>query len=48
MVKELEKDKTVSEDEAKAAQANIQKVTDKFIEKAQKLAENKEKEILSI
>ena len=48
MVKELEKDKTVSEDESKAAQANIQKVTDKFIERAQKLAENKEKEILSI
>jgi ribosome recycling factor len=48
MVKELEKDKTVSEDESKAAQATIQKVTDKFIERAQKLAENKEKEILSI
>jgi ribosome recycling factor len=48
MVKEVEKDKTISEDEAKAAQANIQKITDKFIEKAQKLVENKEKEILSL
>jgi ribosome recycling factor len=47
-VKELEKVKTVSEDEAKATQANIQKLTDKYIEKAQKLAENKEKEILSL
>lgn len=48
MVKVLEKDKTISEDEGIAATATIQKVTDKFIEKAQKLAENKEKEILSI
>ena len=48
MVKELEKEKGVSEDEAKATQANVQKITDKYIEKAQKLAENKEKEILSL
>ena len=48
MIKEIEKEKTISEDESKAAQANIQKVTDKYIEKAQKLAENKEKEILSL
>jgi ribosome recycling factor len=47
-VKVLEKDKTVSEDECKAAQANIQKVTDKYTENAQKLAENKEREILSL
>ncbi|HEY1404974.1 MAG TPA: ribosome recycling factor [Spirochaetota bacterium] len=47
-VKDFEKEKTISEDEAKGAQASIQKLTDKFIEKAQKLADNKEKEILSI
>jgi ribosome recycling factor len=47
-VKVLEKDKTVSEDDCKAAQANIQKVTDKYTENAQKLAENKEREILSL
>ena len=48
MVKDLEKEKTIAEDESKNAQANVQKLTDKYIEKAQKLADNKEKEILSI
>ena len=48
MVKDLEKEKTIAEDESKTAQANVQKLTDKYIEKAQKLADNKEKEILSI
>ena len=48
MVKELEKDKSISEDESKSAQTNIQKVTDKHIEEIQKITDNKEKEILSI
>ncbi|MGL4370589.1 MAG: ribosome recycling factor [Spirochaetota bacterium] len=48
MVKDLEKEKELSEDDAKAAQASIQKTTDRYIEKAQKLADNKEKEILSL
>ncbi len=47
-VKDMEKEKTIAEDESKGAIANIQKLTDKYIEKAQKLADNKEKEILSI
>jgi ribosome recycling factor len=47
-VKKVEKDKIISEDDAKAAQANIQKTTDKYIELAQKVADNKEKEILSL
>jgi ribosome recycling factor len=47
-VKESEKEKVISEDESKAAVASIQKLTDKYTEKAQKLAENKEKEILSL
>lgn len=47
-VKELEKDKSISEDESKAAQTNIQKTTDKYIEEIQKITDNKEKEILSI
>jgi ribosome recycling factor len=47
-VKESEKEKVISEDESKAAVANIQKLTDKYTEKAQKLAENKEKEILNV
>ena len=48
MVKALEKDKEISEDESKAAQTNIQKITDRFIEDVQKITDNKEKEILSI
>jgi len=48
MVKSLEKDKEVSEDESKAAQDKIQKLTDKYIDETQKLTENKEKEILSL
>jgi len=48
MVKELEKDKSVSEDESKNAQNSIQKITDKYIEEIQKISDNKEKEILAI
>ncbi|MCL2155874.1 MAG: ribosome recycling factor [Leptospirales bacterium] len=48
MIKSLEKDKDISEDESKTALDKIQKITDKFIDSIQKLAENKEKEILSL
>ena len=48
MVKELEKEKEISEDESKNYQDRIQKLTDKNIEEVQKLIENKEKEILNI
>jgi ribosome recycling factor len=48
MVKSMEKDKEISEDESKSAQDDIQKLTDKFVDEAQKLAENKEKEIITI
>jgi len=48
MVKELEKEKDISEDEAKAGQARIQKITDKYIEEVQKYTDNKEKEILNL
>ena len=48
MVKSLEKEKEISEDESKATQDRIQKITDKFIEDTQKLTDNKEKEILSL
>ena len=47
-VKNLEKDKTITEDQSKTSQDSIQKLTDKFIEKIVKLAENKEKEIMSL
>ena len=48
MVKALEKDKSISEDDSKSAQARVQKITDKFIEQVQTYTDNKEKEILSI
>lgn len=48
MIKSLEKDKDISEDESKGAQDKIQKLTDKYIEETQKLTDNKEKEILSL
>jgi ribosome recycling factor len=48
MVKSLEKDKDISEDESKAAQDEIQKLTDKYVEEAQNLTDNKEKEILNL
>ncbi|HDP80675.1 MAG TPA: ribosome recycling factor [Spirochaetes bacterium] len=48
MVKELEKAKDISEDDAKNATARIQKITDKYTEEVQKLTDNKEKEILQV
>jgi ribosome recycling factor len=48
MIKELEKDKEISEDDSKNALAKIQKTTDKYIDEIQKLTDNKEKEILNI
>jgi len=48
MIKGLEKDKDISEDDSKGGLAKIQKITDSYVEDAQKLSDNKEKEILSI
>lgn len=48
MVKDLEKEKEISEDDSKNAQSRIQKLTDKYIEDVQKMIDNKEKEILNI
>jgi ribosome recycling factor len=42
------KDKAISEDENKRAQDEIQKLTDQYIEKADKLSGEKEKEIMTI
>ncbi len=42
------KDKKISEDENKRAQDEIQKLTDSYIEKADKLSTDKEKEIMTI
>jgi len=48
MIKELEKEKDISEDDSKNALARIQKITDKYIDEIQKMTDNKEKEILNI
>lgn len=46
-IKELKKEKLVSEDEAFKAQEEVQKITDEYIKKADTLAADKEKEIMS-
>lgn len=48
MIKDLEKEKEISEDDSKVAIAKIQKVTDSIIEEVQSVTENKEKEILNL
>lgn len=47
-VKKLLKDKAVSEDEAKKAETDIQKMTDDCIKKVDGIADEKEKSILTI
>lgn len=46
--KKAEKDKDISEDDARKAQVNIQKSTDEYIEKIVKITENKELEIMEV
>ena len=46
-LKEDEKKKEISEDERKRSEDEVQKLTDKYVAEADKLAEAKEKEILS-
>jgi ribosome recycling factor len=47
-LKAAQKDKEISEDENKRAQEEIQKLTDSYIEKSDKLSQEKEKEIMTI
>lgn len=47
-VKKLSKDKLISEDEVKKAEADIQKLTDDSIKKVDQIADEKEKSILTI
>jgi ribosome recycling factor len=46
-LKGMEKDKKVSEDESRRGQDQIQKLTDRFIQKVDELLKKKEQEILS-
>lgn len=47
-IKKMEKDKAISQDDLKKKQDEVQKMTDKYIEIAEKAFSEKEKEILSI
>jgi len=46
--KEFEKEKAISEDELHRAQDEIQKITDRYIQKVDELIEKKEKEVLEV
>jgi ribosome recycling factor len=48
ILKKLEKDKTISEDENKRAQEEMQKLTDKYVKEIDRTAEHKEKEIMEV
>ncbi len=48
MIKEMEKEKEISEDESHRAQDEVQKLTDNYIKEVDGVLENKEKEILEI
>lgn len=47
-IKKFEKDKTISEDEAKKAQDDMQKLTDKYIKEVDQIMAAKEKEIMEV
>jgi ribosome recycling factor len=47
-VKKLVKDKLASEDDQKRAEADVQKITDRYIAEVDRLLVEKEKDILSI
>ncbi len=47
-IKELLKEKTIGEDEERRAEAEIQDLTNRFIEEADKLGHTKEEEILEV
>ena len=47
-VKKLVKDKEASEDDQKRAEADIQKMTDKYISEVDKVVASKEQEILAV
>ncbi len=48
IIKKMEKNKELSEDERKMAEDEIQKITDKFIEEIEKLTNKKEEELLEL
>ena len=47
-LKALEKERTISEDELRRAQDQVQKLTDKFISMAEQISVQKEKEVMEV
>ena len=47
-IAKLLKDKTISEDEDKKAQTDVQKLTDKYVEQVEKVLAEKEKELMEV
>ncbi len=47
-LKGLEKDKSISEDDSRKAQSEIQKITDKYVEAIDGVLDNKQKEIMEV
>ncbi len=47
-IKNLEKEKLITQDESKVAQDKVQKITDKFTAKIDELLKNKEQELLTV
>lgn len=47
-IKKLEKDKAISEDESRKASDDAQKLTDNFIKEIDKIASDKEKELMAL
>ncbi len=48
MLRDLHREKEISEDEERGAQDDLQKITDRFVEKAGEIGKEKEKELLEI
>jgi len=48
MLKSLEKDKEITEDENKKGQSEVQKLTDSFVKQVDEIIADKEKEVMSI
>ncbi len=48
VLKKAQKDKVISEDELKRGEAEIQKLTDDYVKKVDKIAEDKEKELMTV
>lgn len=48
MAKQKQKDSEITEDELKAAEDEIQKITDKYVGEIDSILENKEKEVMSV